>query len=85
MLFPLRIGALRAVHHDEVGLEVRQLFIARADEHVFNEVRLPGHFGNKAHAETRIGVGAAEGVDDKQPFTGQLLGHQPFQMLPGFL
>jgi len=36
-------------------------------------------------AETGIGVGAAESVDDKQAFTGQLLGHQPFQMLPGFL
>ncbi|STU92865.1 Uncharacterised protein [Klebsiella pneumoniae] len=71
--------------HDEVGLEFSQLFIARTDEHVFNEVRLPGHFGNETYAETGIGVGAAESVDDKQAFTGQLLGHQPFQMLPGFL
>ena len=85
LLFPLRVGALRAVHHDEVGREFRQLFVARADEHVFNEVRLPGHFGNETYAETGIGVGAAESVDDKQAFTGQLLGHQPFQMLPGFL
>ncbi len=41
LLFPLRISAFRAVHHDEVGLEFSQLFIARTDEHVFNEVRLP--------------------------------------------
>ncbi len=82
LLFPLRISAFRAVHHDEVGLEFSQLFIARTDEHVFNEVRLPCHFGNETYAETGIGVGAAESVDDKQAFTGQLLGHQPFQMLP---
>lgn len=78
LLFPLRIGAFRAVHHDEVGHEFSQLFIARTDEHVFNEVRLPCHFGNETYAETGIGVGAAESVDDKQAFTGQLLGHQPF-------
>lgn len=78
LLFPLRVGALRAVHHDEVGREFRQLFVARADEHVFNEVRLPCHFGNETYAETGIGVSAAEGVDDKQAFTGQLLCYQPF-------
>ncbi len=39
LLFPLI--AFRAVHHDEVGHEFSQLFIARTDEHVFNEVRQP--------------------------------------------
>ena len=81
LLFPLRIGAFRAVHHDEVGLEFSQLFIARTNEHVLTKCACR-HFGNETYAETGIGVGAAESVDDKQAFTGQLLGHQPFQMLP---
>ncbi len=37
LLFPLRISAFRAVHHDEVGLEFSQLFIARTDEHVLTK------------------------------------------------
>ena len=46
---------------------------------------LPGDFSNEAHAEAGVGVGAAEGVDDKQAFARQLVSHQAFQVLPGLL
>ena len=85
LFFPLRVGALSAVHHDEIRLEVRQLFIAWANKHVLHEMRLPGDFGNKADAQAGVGVGAAEGVNDKQALAGELAGHQPLQVLPRFL
>ncbi len=84
MLLPVRVGAFGAVHHHEVRLEVSQFFIARADEHVFHEVRLPGHLGDEAHFQARVGVGAAEGIHHEQAFAGQLFGDQVFQIGPHF-
>ena len=48
-------------------------------------MRLPGHFGDEAHAKARIGIGAAERVDHKQTLAGKLFGHAGLQLLPGLL
>ena len=85
LLFPLRVGAFGAVHHDEIRLKVCQFFIARANKHVLHEMRLPGDFGNKADAQAGVGVSAAEGVNDEETFAGELAGDQSFQVLPRFL
>ncbi|CCK04198.1 hypothetical protein BN129_2956 [Cronobacter sakazakii 701] len=84
LLLPVRVRAFRAVHHDEIRLEAFQFILGRANKHVFNEMRLPGHFGNKTHRQTAVRVSAAKSVDDEKTFTGELLRHQTFQMLPGF-
>ena len=84
MLLPFRIGALGAVHHDEIGLKGLQLFVRWADEHVFHEVGLPGDFHDEAHTQARIFVGAAERVDHEEPLAGKLIGDQFFQVAPDF-
>ena len=48
-------------------------------------MRLPGDFGNKADAQARVGVSAAEGVNDEETLAGELAGDQSFQVLPRFL
>ncbi|CNU72866.1 Uncharacterised protein [Salmonella enterica subsp. enterica serovar Bovismorbificans] len=65
MLFPLRVGALRAVHDNKVRFEAYQLFVRWTNEHIFNEVGLPGDFRNKAHGKTRIGICAAERINNE--------------------
>ena len=84
LFFPLRVSALRAVHNDKVWFETCQLFIARANKHVFDKMRLPGHFGDETDGKTSIRVRTTESVDNEQTFAGKLPGHQAFQMLPGF-
>ncbi len=84
LLFPLRVGAFRAVHHDKVRGEVLQFFIGRTNEHVLHEMRLPGHFSNEPYGETGVGVSAAERINNKQTLAGKLMGDKSFQMLPGF-
>ena len=84
LLLPVRVGAFGAVHHHEVRLKVRQFGVARADKHVFHEVRLPCHLGDEAHFQARVGVGAAERVHHEQTLAGELVAHQGFQMLPDF-
>ncbi|KAI3492208.1 hypothetical protein L1887_43352 [Cichorium endivia] len=59
--------------------EYRHLFVGWPNEHVFHEMRLPGHFGDKTYGETGIGVSAAESVDNEQTLAGKLLGDEPFQ------
>ena len=84
LLFPLWVRAFRPVHHDEVRGEILQLFVVRTNKHVFHEMRLPGHFSDKPHGKTGVGVSAAESINDKQTLAGKLMGNEPFQMLPGF-
>ena len=67
---PVRIHAFRAVHHNEVRFKIMQFVFIRADKHVFDEVSLPGHLGNKADFQAGIGIGAAEAVHHKQAFAG---------------
>lgn len=80
LFLPVRVGAFGAVHHHEVRFEGFQLFIARANEHVLDEVSLPGHLCDDAHGQTGIRVGTAEAIDHKQALAGELFGHQGFQM-----
>ncbi|TAT59057.1 phosphoenolpyruvate carboxykinase (ATP), partial [Enterobacter cloacae] len=37
---------------------------------------LPGHFGDKTHGKTGVGVSAAESVDNEQTLAGKLLGDE---------
>ncbi|VTR61898.1 Uncharacterised protein [Serratia fonticola] len=82
LLLPVRVGALGAVHHHEIRLKALQFFIARADKHVFDEMRLPGHFCDKADFQAGICVSTAEGIDHEQALAGKLLGDQFFSNLP---
>ncbi len=69
VLAPVRVGRLGAVEDHEIGLAVVcQLFLGRTDEHVLHEMRLPGHLDDKAHFHAYPRIGAAEGIDDEQPF-----------------
>src|SRR5699024_3817762 len=70
--------------NDKVRFKTSQLFIARANKHVFDKMRLPGHFGDETDGKTRVWVRTTESVDNEQTFTGKLFGHQALQMLPGF-
>ncbi len=77
------VGGLGTVKDDEIGLVTGQFLSTRADEHVGYEMRLPGHFGDESHLQSGVRIGATKGIDDKQPFAGQLLGHQLAQRKPG--
>ena len=75
---PVRVGDLGAVEHYKVRFEVLEFFLAGANEHVFDKVRLPGHFRNKADFQASGRVGTAVEIVDKQPFAAELLGNQCF-------
>ena len=72
LLVVLDLG-LGGVVDDEVGLEVLQLLLGRADEHVLDEVCLPCDLHDEADGHAGVVVGAAEGVHDVQLLVGQLL------------
>ena len=48
-----------------------QFFISWADKHVFNEMRLPGYFGDKTHLQTSIG----KGKNDNKPLSQETWTH----------
>src|SRR5690606_13892024 len=64
--------------------EILQLFVGWTNKHVFHEMRLPGHFGDKTHGKTGVGVSATESIHNEQTLAGKLMSDEPFQMLPGF-
>jgi len=70
---------------DEVRLKGGQLRFGRLDEHVLDEMSLPGHFHDEADGHAGVLVGAAEGVDDEQALAGELLLGQGFDGRPGLL
>ena len=63
---------LGSIEDDEVRLEVCFLFRRRFDEHVANEMSLPSNFHDETDSHTRILVGTAEAIDDKQALVGKL-------------
>jgi len=82
LLVLLHLG-LRGVEHHEVGLAVvLQFGVRRTDEHVLHEVSLPGHLHDEADLQTRVLVGAAEGVHHVELLARQLLRSDLLQLLP---
>ena len=67
------------------GLEVLQLLSGGTDEHIGNEVCLPGHFHDETHCHAGILVGAAESIHDVQALVGQLLLSDLLDSLPSLL
>ena len=84
LLFPLWVGALGAIHHHKICFECFKLFFGWTDEHVLNEMSLPGHFGNKTHRQTGVCIRTAVSINNKEAFARELVSDQTFQMLPGF-
>eukprot|EP00968_Pinguiococcus_pyrenoidosus_P005034 scaffold327_cov257-Pinguiococcus_pyrenoidosus.AAC.11 len=65
VLLPVLVADAARVDDGVVGGEVGDLVVGlRADEHVANEVVLPGHLGDEADVLARGRVGAAEAVED---------------------
>jgi hypothetical protein len=74
----------RGVEHHEVGLAVLLEFgIRRTDEHVLDEVRLPGHLHDEADFEAGVLVGTAEGIHHVELLVGKLLDGDLLELLPG--
>ncbi len=72
--FPVVLAfGLGGVEHHEVGLEVLELLLCGADEHIGHEVSLPCHFHDEAHAEACGGVGSAENIYHVEGFVAELL------------
>ena len=83
-LIVLDLG-LGSVVDDEVRLEVGELFLGRADEHVGDEVRLPCDLDDEADGHAGIMVRAAERVDDVQLLVAKLLDRDILDGRPGGL
>ena len=65
LLLPVLVDkALAGVDHGEGGLEVLELFSSGADEHVGDEVVLPGVFSDETDGHAGLGVGTAETIED---------------------
>ena len=77
--------SLGSVVNNEIRLEVLQLLSGGTDEHIGNEVCLPGHFHDETHCHAGILVGAAESIHDVQALVGQLLLSDLLDSLPSFL
>ena len=65
LFLPVRVGAFCTVHHDKIRFEIGKTSGIRADKHVFNEMSLPGHFGNKPHAQAGFRVSATQGIHNE--------------------
>ena len=76
---------LGSVVDNEIRLEVLQLLLGGADEHVLDKVSLPCHFHDEADSHAGVLVGAAESIHNKQTLVGQLFLSQLLHGLPGFL
>jgi hypothetical protein len=77
-LLPVWVSALGTIHHYEIWLKTLQLFQRRANEHVFNEMRLPGYFGNETHGQPSILVCAAISINDIKGLATELFRDQVF-------
>ena len=74
----------RSVINDEVRFEILEFFFARTDEHVADEMGLPGNFDDEANGHTGIFVSTAESIDDKQTLATEFLDGEFFNFGPGF-
>ena len=63
---------LCGVVDDKVRLEVLKFFCRRTNEHIRDEVCLPGNLYDKTHGHTRILVGTAECIDNEETLVAEL-------------
>ena len=76
--------SLGCVEDNEIRLEVLELLLSRTDEHIGDEVSLPGDFHDEADAQTGCGVCSAEAVNDIEDLVGELLDSLLAQVVPYF-
>ena len=84
LLVVLDLGLGSVVDH-EIRLEVCQLLSGGLDEHIGDEMCLPGHFHDEADGHAGVLVGTAESIDDVQALVGKLLLGDLLHGLPCFL
>ena len=77
--------SLGSVVDNEIRLEVLQLLSGGLDEHIGDEMCLPGHFHDEADGHAGVLVGAAESIHDVQALVGELLLGDLLHSFPGFL
>ena len=82
IVFHLGLGSV--VNH-EVRLEVFQFLGGGLDEHVGDEVCLPGHFHDETDGHAGVLVGTAESIHHEEALVGQLVHSQLLAGIPGFL
>ncbi len=82
LLVVLDLGLGGAVD-DEIGFLVEFLLVLRTDEHIGDEVGLPGDFHNEADLHPGVGVGAAETVHYEEALAAELLLGEFLDDLPG--
>ena len=76
---------LGSVVDHEIGLEVLQLLSSGLDEHVGDEVCLPGHFHDETDGHAGVLVGTAESIHHIQALVGELFLGNLFHSSPCFL
>ena len=84
LLVVLDLG-LGSVVNNEIRLKVLQLLSGGLDEHVGDEVCLPGHFHDETDSHAGVLVCAAESIHNVQALVGQLLLCNLLHGSPGFL
>ena len=82
IIFKLR---LRGIVDDEVRLEILKLLLRRIDEHIRDEVSLPGDLHDEADRHPRLLAGTAEGVHDEESLSGKLPLRKSLRTPPGLL
>ena len=70
---------------DKVRLELLQLLLRRADEHIRHEMRLPRHLHDETHRHARVLVRAAERVDHEEALVAQLADRDLAHGVPSLL
>jgi hypothetical protein len=81
---PVPVRQLAGVVDREVGSEGCQVGITGADEHVLDEVGLPGEFGDEADRFAGFLVGAAEAVGHVKVLAREIVEHLGMQFVEDF-
>ena len=84
MFFPIPVGQAAGVVYRELRHEVVEIVLSRADEHVLDEVRLPGELGNEAHGGAGFFVGAAESVGYVKILAGKVIDNLSIELVENF-
>ena len=66
MFLPLVITGLCTVQHDKIRNVGCKLGVAGPNEHVFDEMGLPGNFGDKPYREACVPVCTTKRINHKQ-------------------
>ena len=69
MFLPLMVTGLCTVEYDKIRNVGCKLSVAGPNEHVFNEMGLPGNFSDKPYRKARVPVCTTIRIDHKQALT----------------